>query len=230
MTKSRGILPPRYRWTEGEIELLTRLYPDVSTAEIATRFGVCIDRVYHKANQLGLKKSAAYLDSPAACRLRKGDNVGKETRFQKGHITWNDGKKGLSLGGIATQFKPGRLPHEAHNYLPIGSTRLSVDGYLERKISDDRTIAPARRWVGVHRLVWESINGPIQKGNVVVFRKDLRTTNEQEITIDRLELISRQDLMRRNTVHQYGPEIAQIVRLRGAITRQINRREKSNEQ
>ncbi len=230
MTKSRGILPPKKFWSQDEVELLARLYPDTPTIDIAKLLSMSVDRIYSKASLLGLKKSDAYLASPAACRLRRGDSVGAATRFQKGHSTWNSGKKGINLGGEATQFKSGRLPHEAHNYLPIDSVRVSRDGYLERKITDDQNIAPARRWVGVHRLVWESINGQIPNGYVVVFRKGLRTTNEQEITIDRLELISRQDLMRRNSVHQYGPEIARLVRLRGAITQQINRKEKSNEQ
>jgi hypothetical protein len=30
--------------------------------------------------------------------------------------------------------------------------------------------------------------------------------------------------MRRNSYHQYGPEVAKAVQLRGAITRQINKR------
>lgn len=30
--------------------------------------------------------------------------------------------------------------------------------------------------------------------------------------------------MSRNTMHNYGPEIARVIQLKGAITRQINRR------
>ncbi len=227
MTKSKGILPPRNYWSADQIEALTRLYPDTPTAEIAKILGASVERVYHKAASMGLKKSAAYLITPAACRLRRGGDVGASTRFKKGHTTWNAGKTGINIGGFATQFKPGRPPSEARNYRPIGSIRLSRDGYLERKISDDQTLAPARRWIALHRLVWESINGPIQKGHVVVFRKGMRTTNEQEITIDRLELVTRQELMRRNSYHQYGKEIARLVQLRGAITRQINKGEKA---
>ena len=69
----------------------------------------------------------------------------------------------------ATSYKPGRPAHEARNYLPIGSTRITKDGYIERKVTDDPALVPARRWVGEHRLVWEAANGPIPDGHVVVF-------------------------------------------------------------
>lgn len=222
MTKSRGILQPRHRWSDDDIALLTRLYPDTPTIDIAKQLGASIDRVYKKANSIGLRKSSEYMNSPAACRLRRGDNVGAASRFQKGHVTWNKGVKGIYIGGIATQFKPGRAPSEASNYKPIGSVRLSKDNYLECKVSDDQSVSPARRWIGMHRLVWEKVNGPIPAGHAVVFRKGMRTTNQHEITVDRLELISRADLMRRNTVHNYPPEIAKLVQLRGALIRQIN--------
>ena len=46
----------------------------------------------------------------------------------------------------------------------------------------------------------------------------------KEITLDKVECISLADNMRRNTCHQYGPEIAKLIQLRGAVTRQINKR------
>jgi len=57
---------------------------------------------------MGLTKSAAYLASPAACRLRKGDNVGAARRFRPGHVPANKGlrRPGWSTGRMAeTQFK-----------------------------------------------------------------------------------------------------------------------------
>ncbi len=130
MTKSRGVLPPRQAWTDDQVATLIRVYPDTPTADIAEQLGIAVEQVYSKASKLGLKKSAAYLSSPSACRLRRGDSVGAASRFQKGHVTWNKGMKGIYIGGIATQFKPGRAAAEARNYKPIGSTRLSKDGYL----------------------------------------------------------------------------------------------------
>lgn len=48
----------------------------------------------------------------------------------------------------------------------------------------------------------------------------------EQITLDAVELISRAELMRRNTRHNYGPEINDLIGLRARITRQINKRTK----
>ena len=73
-------------------------------------------------------------------------------------------------GPNRTSFKKGTMAGAAqHNYVPIGTERVSKDGYRERKVTDDPNLVPARRWVGVHRLVWEQENGPIPDGHVIVF-------------------------------------------------------------
>lgn len=128
----------------------------------------------------------------------------------------------------ATQFKPGRRPEEARNYRPIGSVRAR-GGYLERKVTDDTSVYPARRWVAVHRLVWESVNGPVPKGMIVVFRPGMATTDPDLITIDRVELISSAENMRRNTRHNLPPEINALIAVKARLTRVINERSKAHE-
>ena len=103
---------------------------------------------------------------------------------------------------------------------PVGATRIK-DGYLERKINDGMPIH--RRWRGEHLVIWEAVNGPLPKGHAIVFRDGERT----HITLENLELVSRRELMRRNTVHRWGEEIARLVQLKGAITRQLNKQEKT---
>lgn len=211
----------RHVWTEAEIDVVKARYADTKTETLAQELGVTVDRMYRLAARLGLKKSAAYLASPDACRLRRGDNVGMSGRFKKGLVPWNKGKKGLCCGGKETQFKPGHRGGKAADlYQPIGTVRISKDGYLQRKINDDMPLQ--KRWRGVHILVWEEANGPLPAGHAVTFKDG----NKQNTALDNLQLVTRAELMRRNTVHNRGPEIAQLVRLRGAITRQINRRKK----
>lgn len=105
-----------------------------------------------------------------------------------------------------------------------GSLRLSKDGYLERKVTDDPSLAPVRRWVGVHRLVWIAANGPVPPQHIVAFKRGRRTTDPALITLDALELITLAENMRRNSLHNYPREIVHVHQLRAAITRQINRR------
>lgn len=147
------------------------------------------------------------------------------TQFQPGAAPWNKGTHFLAGGrSVETRFQAGRDPSEARNYLPIGSLRLSKDGYLERKETDDRDIAPARRWVAVHRLVWIAAHGALPSGHVVVFKPGRRSAVLESITADGLELVTRVELMRRNSYHtNYPPEMRTLVQLKGAINRQVNR-------
>lgn len=223
----------RHVWSEGEIEALRRRYPHERTERIARDLGVAAHQVYAKAKKLGLKKTDAYLASPDACRLRRGDNVGAAYRFKKGQVPSNKGlrRPGWHRGRMReTQFKPGRPAHEARNYRPIGSTRI-VYGNLERKVTDDPALYPAKRWRPVHRMVWEAAHGPVPQGHVVVFRPGMHTTEEAEITIDRLELLTHAENMRRNSYHtRYPKEIGLAIQLRGQIVRQINKRTRREEQ
>jgi hypothetical protein len=219
----------RRPWTPAEDRRLRKLFPNRPTKELSTLLRRSVAAVYNRAYGLGLRKTAAYLASPAACRLRRGDNVGAAHRFRPGHVPANKGlrRPGWSPGRMReTQFKPGRPANEARNYRPIGSTRV-LNGVLERKVTDDPNLYPARRWVPVARLVWESERGPIPPGMAVTFRPGLQTIIESEITIDRLELATRADLMRRNTVHNLPKPLARVVQLRGALIRQINRRSRA---
>ena len=216
-------------WLPGEIDLLREMYPDTPSERIAQLMGRPVRSVYSKANALGLTKSANYYRTHQAGRVQSGDR-GQQTRFNPGQEPWNKGRKGWQAGGrsVETQFKPGRPPHLHRNYVPIGTLRIDKNGRLERKVSDDQSIYPAKRWVPVARIVWEAAHGPIPPKHVVRFRDGMHTTLEHEITLDRLECVSQRENMRRNSYHTTHPELRQIVQLRGALTRKIRNREQSH--
>lgn len=220
---SGGTLPPHRPWTDAKLRLLRDLYPDLHTETVARELGLSVSAIHNKAYQLGLRKSAGF--KTAQGHLRAEHNFA--THFQKGHAPWNKdlkGSTGTQEGCRRTQFKKGEMHGAAqHNYRPIGGLRVSGDGYLERKVSDDPYIHPARRWVGVHRLVWQQAHGPIAKGRIVVFRPGQKTTVLEEITVDRLECITRAQNALRNHPRSRDPELGYLVTLKGAITRQVNR-------
>jgi hypothetical protein len=216
-------MPNRRPWTPAELQHLLRDYPDTPTADLAERLGRTVAQVYNKAGALGLRKSQAYLDSPAACRLKRGNNVGQACRFKPGHRPHNAGKKGWTAGGrsVETRFKPGHLGGKARAlYQPIGTERVTKDGYLQRKVNDDMPLH--HRWQMVHRLVWEEHRGPVPKGHAIQFLNG----DKQDCRIENLALVSRRDLMKQNTVHRLPKELAEVVQLKGAVTRQINKRMK----
>lgn len=220
MTKSTGKNAPRAQWTEDQLDMLRRFFPHHKTANVATLIGFTESIVNGKAKRLGISKTAEYLASPAACRLRKGDEVGKAYRFQPGHSSWNKGTKGVHTGGEQNQFKPGQRPS---NTLPIGSLKYDKSGVLLQKVSDARG-NNSKRWRAVHELVWIAANGPLPPKHIVVFRPGMRTNVLDEITVDRVECISLAENMKRNTVHNMPRELVQLVQLRGALNRQINKR------
>ena len=218
---------PRHVWSPEELQLLTELYPDMLTSKIAAQLGVSLVQAYSKAAKLGLKKSEAFRASPESCRLRRGDNVGAATRFKPGNQTWNAGMKGLDMGprSHATRFKKGeRRGAAARNWVPIGSERITDDGYLQRKLTD--TGYPPRDWVAVHIIVWTEHHGPVPKGCTVTFKDG----NRANVDIANLELLTRRELMARNTVHNYPPELRKVIRLKAVLTRKINQRGGGNEQ
>lgn len=214
-------------WPPEDIALLEREYANTNTATLAAQMDRTPSSVYQKALGMGLKKSAAYMAESLAAAGRHAAIAGKSSRFKAGQKAWNTGIKGICgthENCRRTQFKKGSMSGAAqHNYVPIGSERLSKDGYLERKVTDAAGVPPRRRWVGVHRLVWEAANGPVPRGHVVCFLAGRRSADAETITLDALELVSRKELARRNHPVTRSPELARLVQLKGAITRQLNR-------
>lgn len=210
----------RRHWTPLQIEALVKLYPDMLTEQLAAALGLSVRQVYGKAREMGLKKSEKFFASPASGRLTS--EKGASARFPKGHSPWNKGISHTAGGRSAeTRFAKGNKPH---NWLPVGSERVSKDGYLQRKMTD--TGYPPLDWVAVHILTWEEHNGPLPKGYAVVFKDGDR----RNFAPDNLECISRKELMQRNSLHNYPKPIAQLIQLRGALNRKINNRSRRHEQ
>ena len=202
----------RRRWTQPEEQLLTQLYPGTPMPALIKVLQRTATQIHSKASQLGLRRSPEYLASEHACRLRRGDNVGAEHRFKPGHQSWNKGKQGWKAGGRSaeTRFKPGNRPH---TWVPIGTEQIR-DGYLWRKVTDGHG---RHDWRLVHVMLWEQHNGPVPKGLILVFRD----RNKQNIQLDNLELITRAENCRRNSIHRYPPELQEVMRLQKKLERAI---------
>lgn len=200
-------------WSAEELETVRLLYPHQRTDKIAAQLGCSVSSAYQVAAKLGLHKTPAYLASPDACRLRRGDNVGAASRYKPGRVPENKGlrRPGWAPGRMAdNQFKPGQL---THNHVPIGFERVNADGYRDRKVAEPRT------WKSVHVLLWEEANGPVPAGYAVIFKDG----DKANIVLENLECISRRDLMLRNSSQRWGPEVFGLIQLRGALNRKIRK-------
>ena len=195
-------------WSEADLQALRALYSDINNVELGALFERTERAINVQAVKLGLRKSRQFMEQHS-------------TRFKPGLVPWNKGAKYQPGGRCAeTQFRPGQRPH---TWLPIGSYRLDKTGTLQRKISDDPG-GPHKRWRSVHELVWIEHHGPVPDGHLVVFKPGQKTTDPEQITVDRLDCITRAELMRRNSSWTaLPPELARLVQLRGVLTRQINR-------
>ena len=72
-------------------------------------------------------------------------------------------------------------------------------------------------------LVWCEANGPLPPKHIVVFKPGQRTLELTEITLNKLECITRRENARRNHPINSNPALAKLIQLKGAITRQVNR-------
>lgn len=169
-------------------------------------YGVFDSRqIGHKAKKMGIRKSQAY---------RELHGITEKGRKRSGSEPWNKGTH-FRAGGRsqAHRFKPGDVPP---NHRPVGTIRINVDGYFEIKTEEGMF-----KWRLLHREIWKRHHGSYPpRGTALVFRDG----NKQNCNIDNLELLTRKQLMERNTIHQYPKEIKELIRLKATITRRINGR------
>jgi hypothetical protein len=197
------------------LDILKEKYPNNPTHLLAEELGIPITSVYHKANQLGLKKSEEYKNSPFSGRLRPGTNIGGNTRFQKGLIPHNKGKQ-MNAETYAkvskTMFKKGNKPH---NTKEIGCVNLRRDKsdipYYFIKISDGI-------WEPLHRVIWQLHNGEIPENMKITFIDG----NSLNCQINNLQMVSYADLMRKNSHINIPKEILEVIKLKNKLIQKIN--------
>lgn len=145
-------------------------------------------------------------------------STGRTGRFQKGQEPPNKGKKGICADGCErTWFQKGHIPA---NYRPVGSERVNADGYIEVKVADPN------KWKLKHRVVWESVNGKIPKGYIIIFRDNDKSNTD----IDNLLLIKRgtHAVLNHTGLCEYSGEFKEtaicIAELKAATSRAKNRK------
>ena len=174
---------PRHIWSDEEKQYLAEITPGRGYKEIQSmmscKFG--FDYTRHQI------KGAI---------TRNKLNTGRTGRFEKGRATWNKGTKGLTKANV-TSFKKGQKPH---NYKPLGSERITKDGYCEIKVSDT-----GRRWRPKHVLIYEKHHGKVPKGSAVIFLDG----DKRNFDIDNLYLVTRSQLamLNKNSLIQKDAEL-----------------------
>jgi len=99
----------------------------------------------------------------AVCK-RNGWLTGRTGRYDPGTTPPNKGKTmPFNANSAATRFQKGQRTGRANDlWKPIGTERVTEDGYIERKVHDG--LPMQSRWQLLQRIEWEAANGPIPAG------------------------------------------------------------------
>lgn len=140
-----------------------------------------------------------------------------ESRYNKGHVSANKGLKQeeyMSPEAIertkATRFKKGRKPH---NVKYDGYERKRGDGYIYVRISENN-------YQLKHKWIWEKENGPVPEGMVIHFKDG----NQENCSIENLEIISKTENMIRNSIHNYPEETIDTMVLISKIKKTVKQK------
>lgn len=170
----------KINWTEEMKQFILDNYYDLTSKQLTelinTKFG------------LELKWTAV-----AAYKKRNNLRNGLPKHWEKGHVPHNKGEKMTPEQyekSAPTMFKKGQAPI---NYRPVGSERITKDGYIQIKVKDPRT------WKLKHRVVWEKENGPIPKNCALLFLDG----DKKNCELSNLKLVSRSELLVMNRYHMF---------------------------
>ena len=112
-------------------------------------------------------------------------NSGLTGKFRKGQTPHNTGKKmpkEVYEKVKHTMFAKGNVPP---NHRPVGSERISKDGYIEVKVAEPN------KWRLKQRVVYEEAKGKIPEGCPIIFLDG----NKRNFDIDNLKCITRSELL-----------------------------------
>ena len=201
------------KWTQEEIDILSRLYPNHYAREIAGILGRGISSIHCKAQSLGLESSREKIQRTGYEASKSPASIA--ARFKKGSMPLNKGKKvspEVYSKMQPTMFKKGQTPV---NHRDVGSERVNVDGYIEIKVAEPN------RWRLKHRVIWEQVNGAIPKG----FNVQFKNHNRKDCRIENLYLISKAEQMAKENSFwaKYPKEIQEIIHLKGVVNRAIHK-------
>ena len=159
-------------FTFKQADFIKENYRQLSLKDLAVAFNL----------HFGTSKSVDQLRSFTRNHKVKSGRTGC---FDKGQTSWNKGVTGY-MGPNKTSFKKGSIPP---NRLPVGTERITRDGYVEVKINEPNPYVPGQmtRWKLKHLYLWIKGNGPLPAGHMLTFLDG----DKENCEPDNLMLISR---------------------------------------
>lgn len=129
------------------------------------------------------------VDNLHALRKRKKWRTGRTGCFEKGHIPHPNAKM---KGPNKTSFKKGNKPA---NHLPVGTERVSSDGYVEIKMEEGMN-----KWKSKARLIWQQEHGNLKEAELLRFKDG----NRLNCQLSNLDKFTRSEHVRLNQMDYNG--------------------------
>ena len=169
-------------------------------------------------NEYGITLTKSQIKNFKSSRkIPSGTNGG---RFEKGHPSWNKGRKmppELYKKCAPTMFKKGHVPI---NHKEVGSERINVDGYTEVKVAEPN------KWRLKQRVLYEQYHHvELTRSEVVIFldgnRLNFDKFNLQKLSRSALARYN-QDKLHDNSDRELSRAAAQIATIKALKGQMIN--------
>lgn len=160
------------------------------------------------------------------------EQFSKDSRIQQGAVPPNKGKKQtdyMSAEAIeatkATRFKKGQI---CQTEKQDGQVTVRHDEMKDGSIRDYKWIRIGKsKWKMLHVYNWEKKHKrKVPKGHILVFANG----DSMNCNPSNLELITRAENMRRNTIHRYPEELKSVIKLRSKLNKTIHNQTKKVKQ
>lgn len=207
-----------YVWDDEKIQKLIREFPIRKTEEIASDLAFTYSAVSNKAYLLGLKKSDEFMREHGN---RLTGTLGIEYRYPKGHTPANKGKKmpqELKERIKHTFFQSGHTPANTKHFgKPYLYERKRDNGYVERIWWIQE--ATGKRSAYLAYLCRQ--NGIDLTGKKPRLKPGF--DHSRPPTIDDIIIVTNAEHLEQNSIYRYPEEVVNLIKMRGALTRQINK-------
>jgi len=213
MTKSKNILK---RYTPEEDLYIKENFEIRTLDSMALALGRTMGSVAGRCIRLGLKLTDELKQQRRMIGIEAGWRHGENTRFKKGHITWNKDTKGLTKANNFS-YKKGNLPHNTKFDGCI--TLRSIHGKTKDKSKTAYLFIRLDKgnWDLLHRHLWRLHYGEIPIDANVQFSDG----NQLNCTIENLELVSKSTNMKRNSIQNLPSDMKEIIQLNRQIKKFI---------
>ena len=209
------------RFTPEEDQYIRDNYLTQFLREMGEHLGRTEGTILGRMTRIGIEVPAEIKLKRLQQSFKNLEESGKMSRFQKGLVPHNKGKKmspEMYEKCKGTMFKPGQIPATCvHFGKPYLHQRTWEDGYVEKLwfIQEGTN----KRSAYLAYLCRQ--NGIDLTGKKPILKPGF--DHSRAPTMEDIMIVTNAENMRRNSLHRYPPEVVKLCQLKGALQRQINK-------